>query len=303
MALIIGTRGSSLARVQANWVKDQLRRIDPGQEIRLEIIRTQGDATRAPLRSLGGTGAFTGELESALLARRVDLAVHSLKDLPMDGPEELGVVATPRREDARDVLVAPRYARLADLPPGARVGTGSLRRRAQVRALRPDLELCEVRGNLDTRLSQVDRGVLEALILAAAGLHRMGWRSRIASYLSPADMLPAPAQGALGLQMRRDHTARGLVQLLDHAPTHAEVRAERAFLQALGGGCHAPIGAWARVAGDQLDLLGVVVHPTGTPLFRHRMRGPAESAESLGADLAQVLRGRGAGRILAELTP
>ena len=296
--LVIGSRGSPLALVQAHEVRNRLRALHAGLDLKISTIRTTGDATTSSLRSLGGTGVFTKALECALLAGHIDLAVHSLKDLPTQMHPDLDLVATPEREDVRDALVGPGISSLADLPDGARVGTGSLRRRAQLKALRPGLTMLDIRGNLDTRIDKARRGECDAVVLAVAGLNRLGWQERVGCYLSLQQVLPAPGQGALGLQMRADHPARTAIAALNHAPTLAAVRAERCMLHALRAGCHAPVGAWGRIEGDRLVLDGLVGHPEGTRLLRAQQRAPRDGAESLGASLADALRAQGADDLL-----
>ena len=237
-------------------------------------------------------------IEDALLAGHIDLAVHSLKDLPTQMHPALALVATPEREDVRDALVGPGISSLADLPDGARVGTGSLRRRAQLRALRPDLNIVDIRGNLDTRIDKAMRGEYHAVVLAVAGLNRLDWQERIGCYLSLHQVLPAPGQGALGLQMRADHPARTTVAALNHAPTLAAVQAERHLLHTLRAGCHAPVGAWGRMEGDLLALDGLVGDPEGTRLLRAELRSPRACAESLAESLADALRAQGADDLL-----
>jgi hydroxymethylbilane synthase len=275
----------------------------PDCQVEVRIIRTEGDVRTGPLRSFGGQGAFTKEIEAALLGRQVDLAVHSLKDLPTHGPDELVLVATPPREDVRDALIARQGQGLMELPAGARIGTGSLRRRAQLLALRPDLRPAEIRGNLDTRLAKVEHGELEAVVLAAAGLHRLGWQERISAYLDPAQVLPAVGQAALGLQMRADHPLRKLVQSLNDDATFAAVTSERALLRALGGGCQAPVAAWGRLEDGRLRLAGLVGTPEGTRLLRAEVSGPCTvaGAEELGQTAARGLLDQGAGEILTAL--
>ncbi len=295
MRLIVGTRGSPLALAQARWVCAQVEAHLGGVQVSLQIVRTHGDESAAPLHRFGGQGAFTSRLEAALLAGRIDAAVHSLKDLPVRMAAGLIIAATPAREDVRDVLVAPGCGSLDALPRGARVGTGSPRRRAQLLALRPDLQVCGVRGNLETRIELVEAGRLEAVVLAAAGLHRLGLQDRIGCYLDPAQMLPAVGQAALAVQVRRDSEAAALLAVLDHAPTRAAITAERAFLAALGGGCHAPIAAWARLEDGRLLLDGMVAHPDGAPIVRGQTAGSPAQAAALGPQLAASLRFRGAG--------
>lgn len=297
MKLVIGSRGSQLALVQAHEVRNRLLALHDGLDVEISTIRTTGDATTGSLRSLGGTGVFTKALERALLADDIDLAVHSLKDLPTQMHPDLALVATPEREDVRDALVG-SISSLADLPDGARVGTGSLRRRAQLKALRPDLNIVDIRGNLDTRIHKTTRGECDAVVLAVAGLNRLGWQERIGCYLSLDQVLPAPGQGALGLQMRADHPARATVAALNHAPTLASVQTERHLLHTLRAGCHAPVGAWGRIEGDLLVLDGLVGHPEGTQLLRAEMRAPRTCAESLAESLADALRAQGADDLL-----
>src|SRR5450755_1221269 len=239
--LVIASRGSQLALWQARWVAAQLSAA--GHPCRIEIVKTTGDKiTDVPLAKVGTKGLFTKEIEEALLDGRADLAVHSLKDLPTELPAGLVLAAVPPREDPRDAVVGKK---LADLPLGAKVGTSSLRRAAQLRQLRPDLQVESVRGNLDTRLRKLDEGQYDAILLAAAGLKRLGWGDRIAEILAPEKMCPAVGQGALAIETRAGSTA---VAALDHADTHIAVMAERAVLAALGGGCQVPIGAYATVS-------------------------------------------------------
>jgi len=292
--LVIASRGSQLALWQAHWVERQL--IGAGHECRIEIIKTTGDKiTDVPLAKVGSKGLFTKEIEEALLDGRADVAVHSLKDLPTEMPAGLALAAVPEREDPRDALVG---RRLADLAAGARVGTSSLRRSAQLRQLRPDLNIESVRGNLDTRLRKLDEGRYDAILLAAAGLRRLGWADRIAEVLAPDAMCPAVGQGALAVQTRQTGAAFEICRLLDHAPTHAAVRAERGLLARLGGGCQVPIGAHATVHGDSLQLLGVVAAPDGGEIIRAQDAGPVRDAEQIGQRLGAKLLEMGAQRIL-----
>jgi hydroxymethylbilane synthase len=291
--LIIASRGSQLALWQAQWVRKQLEGL--GHQSRIEIIKTTGDMiTGVPLAQVGTKGLFTKEIEEALLDGRASLAVHSLKDLPTDLPAGLTLAAIPAREDPRDAIVG---MRLADLPAGAKVGTSSLRRAAQLRRLRPDLRIEPVRGNLDTRLRKLDEGQYDAIVLAAAGLKRLGWEGRIAEILSPELVCPAVGQGALAIE-----TAGGLAlqacRPLDHAPTRAAVTAERALLGALGGGCQVPIGAYATVADGHVRLLAVIVSPDGSGLVRDHAEGSAADAGKIGRDLGQTLLAAGGDRIL-----
>lgn len=296
--IVIGSRGSKLALTQTHWVRNCLLAQDNGLTIEIVEVRTTGDVATGSLRSFGGAGVFTKELERALLEGQIDLAIHSLKDLPTSIHPDLVLVATPEREDVRDALIGPGLSSLADLPTGARVGTGSLRRRAQLKALRPDLEILDIRGNLDTRIDKAMRGECEAVVLAVAGLNRLGWQDRIGVHLSIDQVLPAPGQGALALQMRADNPLQQQVAPLNHGPTQAAVRAERQLLQTLRAGCHAPVGAWARLEDEQLTLDGLVGHPEGTQLLRARLHAPLAEAASLGTAVADNLREQGADALL-----
>src|SRR5947209_5884274 len=283
--LVIASRGSQLALWQAHWVEGQLHAL--GHEVRIEIIKTTGDKiTDVPVAKVGTKGLFTKEIEEALLDGRADLAVHSLKDLPTELPAGLVLAAVPQREDARDAVVGKR---LADLPRGAKVGTSSLRRAAQLRGLRPDLQVESVRGNLDTRLRKLDEGQYDAILLAAAGLKRLGWGDRIAEILPTDVMCSAVGQGALAIETRASGTGFQACLLLDHPTTHAAVTAERGVLGALGGGCQVPIGAYATVHDGVLRILGVVASPDGGELVRAESEGPVGEAESIGRALGAEL--------------
>jgi hydroxymethylbilane synthase len=290
--LVIASRGSQLALWQARWVQDRLAALS--LDSRIEVIKTTGDKiTDVPLAKVGTKGLFTKEIEEALLEGRADLAVHSLKDLPTELPEGLVLAAVPEREDPRDAMVG---ARLAELPAGSKVGTSSLRRAAQLRRLRPDLEIESIRGNIDTRLRKLDEGQYDAIVLAAAGLRRLGWGERIAEVFAPETMCPAVGQGALAIEttpLRR--VAAGA---LDHASTRVAITAERAVLASLGGGCQVPIGAHAAIVDGRLRLLGVVASPDGAALVRAELEGRPENAEAMGRELGATLLGRGARRIL-----
>jgi len=292
--LVIASRGSQLALWQARWVQAQLTAA--GHECRIEIIKTTGDKiTDVPLAKVGTKGLFTKEIEEALLDGRADLAVHSLKDLPTELPAGLVLAAVPEREDPRDAVIGKP---LAELPQGARVGTSSLRRSAQLRKLRPDLVIESVRGNLDTRLRKLDEGQYDAILLAAAGLKRLGWGDRIAEIL-PADvMCSAVGQGALAIETRASGAGFDACSALDHAASHAAVMAERGVLGSLGGGCQVPIGAYATVDGGTIRLLGVVASPDGSEIIRAESSGPADEAEALGQRLGATLLERGARAIL-----
>ncbi|MGA2434603.1 MAG: hydroxymethylbilane synthase [Bryobacteraceae bacterium] len=293
--IVIGSRGSQLALWQANWVKAQLEA--SGESARIEIIKTSGDRiTDVPLAEAGGKGLFTKEIEDALLARHIDLAVHSLKDLPTALPEGLCLAAVPQREDARDALVG---RTLAGLRHGAKVGTSSLRRVAQLRAARPDLEVESIRGNVDTRLRKLAEGQFEAIVLAAAGLRRLGFEDRIAEPIPMDIMCPAVGQGALGIETRDDGGAAASIRArLDHAATRIAVEAERSLLAALGGGCQVPIGAYAEAAGDELRLRAVVASPDGSRIIRREVTGAAADARKIGEAIGAELLASGGREIL-----
>jgi len=290
--LVIASRGSQLALWQAHWVQQQLAAL--GYPSRIEIVKTTGDKiTDVPLAQVGAKGLFTKEIEEALLDGRADLAVHSLKDLPTELPAGLVLAATPAREDPRDALVG---RSLADLHAGAKLGTSSLRRAAQLRNVRPDLRIEPVRGNLDTRLRKLDEGEYEAIVLAAAGLKRLGWEARIAEILSPDVVCPAVGQGALAIETRGPGPLA--CQQLTHLATQSAVTAERSLLSALGGGCQVPIGAYATVIGDRLSLQAVVVSPDGVHMVRDRSEGFAADAQRVGRELGEALLAAGADSIL-----
>ncbi|MCA9705100.1 MAG: hydroxymethylbilane synthase [Myxococcales bacterium] len=299
----IGTRGSDLALWQANHVRDELRRAHPGLEVELEIITTEGDRIQdRPLHQIGGKGLFVKAIEQQLLTGAVDLAVHSMKDLPAHGPEGLVIACTPPREDPRDALVGPAGATLAALPAGTRVGTGSLRRGALARIINPGLEIVPLRGNVPTRVGKVDSGELDAVLLAAAGLRRLGMGPRIAELLDPLSFCPAPAQGILALQCREDDPrTRALLEALADEDTTITAAAERGFLQRLGASCSIPVGCHAVREGEALTVRGLVVHPSGSPCHEGERRGPASEADALGRALAQELLDAGADRVMAEL--
>ncbi|HZI20676.1 MAG TPA: hydroxymethylbilane synthase [Pyrinomonadaceae bacterium] len=317
MELTIGSRGSKLALWQSEWVKARLEELDASVSVRIEIFKTSGDVMRdVPLSVIGGQGAFTKELEHALIEGRIDIAVHSLKDLPTVNPAELSITAVPPREDVRDALVlragsdgnagaaegdgaeggGPSVGRLRE---GATVGTSSLRRIAQLKHLRPDVQIKDLRGNVDTRLRKLDEGEYDAIILAAAGLRRLGFAGRISAPIETAEMVPAVSQGALGVQTRADaEGTNALVSRLDHAPARAAVTAERAFLRRLGGGCQVPIAAHAVAEGDRLRLKGLVASLSGESVLRDEAEGDAARADELGERLAEQMLERGAGRLL-----
>jgi hydroxymethylbilane synthase len=298
--LRIGTRGSTLALAQSSWVKRQIEEHAPEIQVELRTIRTSGDHfIDAPIKEIGGKGIFTKEIEEALTGGEIDLAVHSLKDLPTQLPAGLTLVAMPKREDARDVLISRSSATLADLAQNAKIGTGSLRRRAQLLAYRPDLHIAPVRGNIDTRLKKLDGGEFDALVLAAAGLRRIGRDNHITQFLPDEICVSAVAQGALGIEAREETDLRELLAFLHDAQTFAEVAAERAFADCLGSGCHVPIGARARVLGNELKMIAVVASLEGQKICRGEIVGHVSEAVELGQSLAGRLIGEGADKLLA----
>ncbi|HEX5092098.1 MAG TPA: hydroxymethylbilane synthase [Burkholderiales bacterium] len=301
--LTIATRRSRLALWQAEHVKGRLEALHAGLEVALLALSTRGDELlEVRLDKVGGKGLFVKELEQALADGRADLAVHSMKDVPAALPEGFRLAAILEREDPRDALVSGRYASIAELPRGARLGTSSLRRAAQIAAARPDLEIATLRGNVETRLAKLERGEYDAIVLAAAGLARLGLASRIRARLPVEESLPAPGQAALGIEClsaRADVLAR--VAPLEHADTAACVRAERAVSLALGGSCTVPLGAYAEARGSALRLRALVASPDGARAARADCEGPSSAPEALGERAAGLLRERGADGILAAL--
>lgn len=299
---VIGTRGSKLALWQANMVAETLRATHPGIEVRIEVIRTTGDHIQdVPLARWGGKGLFVKEIEEALRDGRADIAVHSLKDVPDTVPEGLVLAAYLPREVPFDAFVSDRFERLWDLPEGARVGTSSLRRAALVRAARPDLEVVPLRGNVDTRLRRLREG-LDAVILAGAGLRRLGLGDRIRELLTPPEFIPAVGQGVVVVECREgDADTRRRLAPLDHADTRVQVCAERSFLKTIGGGCQVPLGAHARIEGDRVAVIGMIARPDGSVVLRDEVSTGADEAEKAGEDLAQRLLDRGGRDILREL--
>ena len=300
--LRLGTRASLLAQQQANWVKRRVEELNPEITVTLVHIKTTGDKLDIPLFKVGGKGLFVKEIEEALTRKEVDLAVHSAKDLPAMIPEGLTLMAFPEREDPRDALVSQGGKRFEEIPRGGKVGTGSLRRKAQLLNLRPDLEVVPLRGNLDTRLKKLTTMNLDAVILAAAGLHRMEWKGRISEFFDPEAMVPAIGQGALAVETREgDERVHRAVAPLDHPPTRISVLAERAFLQRLEGGCQVPIAGLARIFSGKLVLTGLVAGVDGRRVVKGKVEGPLEKNTELGVQLAEELLGRGAEEILREV--
>jgi hydroxymethylbilane synthase len=299
----IATRKSQLALWQAEHVAALLRRAHPGLGVELVPMSTQGDRIQdRSLAAIGGKGLFIKELEIALEDRRADIAVHSMKDVPGELPAGLVIGAVLPRADARDGFIAPRFTRLGDLPQAARVGTSSLRRQAQLLALRPDLHIEPLRGNVDTRLRRLDAGELDAIILASAGLIRLGWEARITARLEPREFLPAVGQGVIGIECRADDPQTRLrLKVLEHAPTRIALDAERAFSGRLGGSCQSPIAAYAVLAEGRLTLDGLVAEPDGSRLLRDRVAGAPEDPVALGEVLADRVLSAGAGVLLERL--
>jgi hydroxymethylbilane synthase len=301
--IVIATRESALALWQARHIEARLAAHYPDAETRILGLTTEGDRRlEVPLAAVGGKGLFVKELEEALADGRADIAVHSVKDLPMTLAPEFALAAVSEREDPRDAFVSSRYADLAALPAGARVGTSSLRRECQLRARYPGLRVEPVRGNVTTRLRKLDAGDYDAVILAAAGLKRLGLEERITRLLPPSESLPAPGQGALGVEcLARRTDVVELLEVLHHAATARCVAAERAFSRALSGSCNVPLGAYAEAEGGELRLRGFVGAPDGSRVVSGALKGPARDPEALGATLAEGLRAQGAGEILAAL--
>jgi len=300
MNIKVGTRGSKLALVQANTVIESLRKIAPEINAEICVIKTSGDIMQdVSLLKIGGQGAFVKEIEDVLLSGGIDLAVHSMKDVPGETPPGLKFAAILQREDVRDILVSRGNVKIELMPMGAKIGTGSLRRGAQLQAMMPDVTIVPLRGNVDTRLKKIETEDLNGVILAAAGMKRLGYGPKIAQYLPVELMLPAVGQGAIGLQIREtDSALAGILAKINHAPTAVEITAERAYLRALGGGCRLPIAAYCKYEGAQLSLDGLVAAPDGAVVIRDRVRGALEEAEELGARLAALIMERGGKKLL-----
>jgi hydroxymethylbilane synthase len=301
--LRIGTRGSLLAKWQAEFVRKQLFQL-AGVEGEIVIIKTSGDKLQqSALSQIGGTGIFIKELEDALLEEAIDVAVHSVKDIPTEVPGRLSFPAVCHRDDVRDCLVSGNGASLADLRRGARVGTGSLRRHAQLRHIRPDLDVRDLRGNVDTRLRKVESGEYEAVVLAKAGLDRLGCSHRISEILSPDVCMPAVGQGAIAVECRANDTQSAeVLEKLDHAETRTAIMAERALLSAIQGGCQVPLGAWARIDRAELILDACVCSVDGVHYVKQRATAPPEQARELGEHMARLLIDAGAQSILEEVS-
>ncbi len=303
MDIRIGTRGSKLALRQSEWIKKQLEMRHSGIRVDLVKIKTTGDKILdTPLSKIGGKGLFVKEIEEALLESRVDVAVHSMKDVPAQLPKDLMLSTFPPREDPSDALIAEGECRLDQLPKGAKVGTSSLRRGAQLLHFRPDLKLVPLRGNVDTRLNKLKSGDLQAIILATAGLNRLGLSNVITQTIPFHQLLPAVGQGALGLEVRRgDRETIDLLDFLNHEDTQTAVAAERAFLKTLEGGCQVPIAGFARINGDTLSFEGLVAELDGSKVYKETVTGRRDQAEAMGIEAAQTLLASGGGDVLRRL--
>jgi hydroxymethylbilane synthase len=299
--IIIGTRGSRLAMIQANIVASELQRAHPCVQIEIRKIVTEGDRNRTmSIDEAGDTGIFVKALEEALAAGRIDIAVHSLKDMPTELPGGMVLAAVTERLDPRDALIA--SARLGELPPGSLIGTGSLRRTAQLKNARSGLQAVSIRGNVDSRLRKVKSGELQGVIVAAAAMLRLGWDDRITEYLPLESFLPAVGQGALAVEARKgDRVIEGYVTVLNHLPTRQAVNAERAFLHAVEGGCRAPVAALARIDGRILKITAMVADRAGTTIIKRSMEGDARQAERQGVELAQMMLDAGAAALIDEI--
>ncbi|MBB1298787.1 hydroxymethylbilane synthase [Pseudoalteromonas sp. Hal273] len=299
----IATRKSALALWQAEFVKAELERFHADVRVELVPMSTQGDIILdTPLAKIGGKGLFVKELEQAMLDGRADIAVHSMKDVPVEFPQGLALHTICEREDPRDAFVSNNFANLSALPQGSIVGTSSLRRQCQIKALRPDLDIRDLRGNVNTRLGKLDDGQYDAIILAAAGLIRLEMESRIADYIEPEVSLPANGQGAVGIECRiDDEVTKALLAPLEHTQTRIRVNAERSMNRYLEGGCQVPIGAYALVDGEQVHLRGLVGAVDGSEILRDEVTGHVNDAEKLGIELAKKLLAQGADKILAEV--
>lgn len=298
----LGSRGSKLALWQAGFIRSEIEE-NSGRKVQIVKIKTTGDMILdVPLARVGGKGLFVKEIEEALLAGSIDLAVHSMKDVPTDLPGGLEIVAITRREDPRDAFLSVNCKNLEELPRGAKVGTSSLRRQTQLLAFRPDLSVETLRGNLDTRIRKMEEGLFDAIILAAAGIRRLGWEAKITQYISEEVSLPAIGQGALGIEIRSDDPyTREAVSFLNDRDTALAVRAERGFLKRLEGGCQVPIASHGRTEGNGIFLRGMVGRPDGSEIVRGSARGSVSDPEALGVALAEQLLARGAKEILDEV--
>ena len=301
--LIIGSRGSGLALWQANWIKSQLEELHAGLQVEITIIKTSGDKIQdVPLTKIGGKGLFVKEIEEALLRRDVDIAVHSMKDVPMKLPCELEISVVTERENPFDALISRDNVKLDDLPENAKIGTGSLRRSSQLLKYRPDLEIVPLRGNIDTRIKKLDSEGLDAILLATAGLRRMGWADKIAQVIPAEIILPAMGQGAVGIETRKhDPDVFEAIMALDHEETHLALDAERAFVDVLEGGCQVPIGAYATLDEKTITLSGLVASLDGKTIYQASRQKLLAEAKQLGQELGKEILAMGADKILKEI--
>jgi hydroxymethylbilane synthase len=301
--ITIGTRGSALALAQTEWIKNQILRRSPNLDLTVKVIRTSADRNPTEsIRSAASVGVFVKELEQALLEKEIDLAVHSLKDVPTSIPAGLRIAAIPQREDARDAFIGNKARSLSELPTGAIIGTGSIRRQAQLLALRPDLRIMDIRGNVDTRMKKLQDGAYDAIILACAGLNRLGLQRCISTPLEFAEMLPAPGQAALAVEIREgDSSAIEIASALNHSQTEAAVSAERRFLELMGGGCNVPVAIYARIDRDLIEIDALIASPDGQRIVRDSGRQNAEKAIEAVESLAERILALGGRSILNEL--
>lgn len=301
--IIIGSRGSQLALWQANWVKSQLENLHGNADISIRVITTSGDKIKdVPLSKIGGKGLFVKEIEEALLAKEIDLAVHSMKDVPIEIPSQLEISIITKRENPLDALISKNGKKLADLPQGATIGTSSLRRSSQLLNHRNDFKIHPLRGNVDTRLKKVEEGKYDAILLASAGLNRLGWSNRITEEISHEIIIPAMGQGALGIETRLGDTKTyNFISSLNHEQTNYEVSAERALVGKLDGGCQVPIGAYAKTEDNLITLKGLVASLDGKIIHKSEIVGPIDDAINIGQDLGEELLKMGANEILEKL--
>jgi len=301
--IIIGSRGSQLALWQANWVKSQLENLHGNADISIRVITTSGDKIKdVPLSKIGGKGLFVKEIEEALLAKEIDLAVHSMKDVPIEIPSQLEISIITKRENPLDALISKNGKKLADLPQGATIGTSSLRRSSQLLNYRNDFKIHPLRGNVDTRLKKVEEGKYDAILLASAGLNRLGWSNRITEEISHEIIIPAMGQGALGIETRLgDSKTYNFISSLNHEQTNYEVSAERALVGKLDGGCQVPIGAYAKTEDNLITLKGLVASLDGKIIHKSKIVGPIDDAINIGQDLGEELLKMGANEILEKL--
>jgi hydroxymethylbilane synthase len=301
--IVIGSRGSALALAQTSWVRDRILERFPDSEISIKVIKTSADQNpTASIRSGSTIGVFVKELEQALRNGEIDLAVHSMKDLPSQVPEDLKIAAVPEREDARDVFISQKSKTLFELAPNSVIGTGSIRRQSQILALRPDLKIADIRGNIDTRIKKLKSGSYDALILAHAGLNRLKLQNEISEVLEFKSMLPAPGQGALAIEIREnDRRVESFVAALNHEPSFSAVLAERAFLRRMGGGCNVPVAIFAQAMNESMEIEGLVASPDGVEIIRDSTRTSVRDAEPSAIELADSILARGGRSILNRL--